>query len=298
MGAVGWTMTLISIVDWAHRYENNRTRELKKLEWVPLPNKQDGDGYTDLLDHPNGAAHLGAWCALLQVASRCEIRGTLMRDCGKPHDISSLERMTRIPVKVWKEALPRLASIGWIKVCEIPQEGAGIPHDDAERCPLNGMEGKGREEKGTEEDTLSGTEAAPDPVDALLDQQKAERDAIPFAKIVALLNAEAGAKYNPATNATRGLIRARWNEGYRLPDFERVITSKCAQWKRDPKMVSYLRPQTLFGTKFEAYLNESSIAVGSIPCPECGLRGGNHKYDCSHSMTSRMEADLRREDLS
>jgi uncharacterized phage protein (TIGR02220 family) len=139
-----------------------------------------------------------------------------------------------------------------------------------------------------EENAMSGNES-PDPVGVLLDQQKGELEPIPYVKIIDALNTSAGAKYNPKTDATRRFIKARWNEGYRFCDFLKVIEVKCAQWKRDPKMVSFLRPQTLFGTKFEAYLNESTIAVASIPCAECGLRGGNHKNDCSKSIVSREE---------
>ena len=127
-------MKQYEIVDWGKHYENNRTRELKHMAWVPIPNKQDGDGYTELLDHPNGAAHFGAWNALLQVASKCDPRGTLLRDSGYPHDTASLARMTRIPEKVWNEVLPRLASIGWITFCDIPHEGAVKPQDGAGEC--------------------------------------------------------------------------------------------------------------------------------------------------------------------
>jgi hypothetical protein len=34
----------------------------------------DGDGYTELVDHDDGAAHLGAWCAIVQIASKCDPR--------------------------------------------------------------------------------------------------------------------------------------------------------------------------------------------------------------------------------
>ena len=105
----------IKIVDWETRYENNRTRDLKRMQWVPMPNRHDGDGYTTLLDHPNGAAHFGAWCALVQVASRCDERGALLRHGAGGHDSASLARMTRIPEAVWLEVLPRLLSIGWIE---------------------------------------------------------------------------------------------------------------------------------------------------------------------------------------
>jgi hypothetical protein len=141
-------MNCIQIVDWGKHYENNRTRELKKMTWVPMPNRHDGDGYTKLLDHPNGPAHFGAWCALIEVASRCDVRGTLQSSGGKPLDCASLARMTHIPTAVWSDVLPRLLSIGWIITYKIPQEGApesqegaAIPQEGA----LNGMEWNGME---------------------------------------------------------------------------------------------------------------------------------------------------------
>ncbi len=140
---------LIEIVDWDKHYENNRTRELKELRWVPMPNSHDGDGYTQLIDHPNGAAHFGAWCALVEVASRCDVRGTLLRKGKIPHDPVSLERMTRIPASLWEEALPRFANIGWIKPYTIPQEGAGMSQGDAE-IPQEGASPEGKKERRKE----------------------------------------------------------------------------------------------------------------------------------------------------
>jgi hypothetical protein len=137
---------VIQIVDWSKHYENNRTRDLVKMQWVPIPNRLDGDGYTELLSHPNGPAHFGAWCSLLAVASRCGVRGTLLRDGGQPHDVLSLERITRIPSSVWEEALPRLVIIGWVMGYEIPQEGAGIPQASA----MNGRNGKKGKKEGNE----------------------------------------------------------------------------------------------------------------------------------------------------
>lgn len=132
-------MSGYKIVDWGKCYENNRTREMRRMSWVPMPNRHDGDGYTQLLDHPNGAAHFGAWCALVQVASKCDERGTLMRSGGIGHDPESLERITRIPVKVWSEVLPRLLQIGWLQDLGLPQEPAECPPTEsqapAEKCP-------------------------------------------------------------------------------------------------------------------------------------------------------------------
>ena len=116
------------IKDWDDNFENSRTRELQQLRYVIMPNKQDGDGYTELVEHPNGAAHLGAWCAIVQVASKCNPRGTLLREAGRPYDSSSLARQTRIRKEVFDEVLPRLTgSIGWIE--ELTQDGRKIDHE-------------------------------------------------------------------------------------------------------------------------------------------------------------------------
>jgi len=85
-----------------------------------------------------------------------------------------------------------------------------------------------------------------------------QKDVIPYQEIVDYLNLKAGTSYRHSTSSTQKLIRARWNEGFRLDDFKQVIDNMTAKWKGDPKMEQYLRPQTLFGTKFESYLQTTS----------------------------------------
>ena len=53
---------------------------------------------------------------LIEVASRCSVRGLLIRGNGQGHDCESLARLTRIKVGVFKEAIPRLLKIGWIEL--------------------------------------------------------------------------------------------------------------------------------------------------------------------------------------
>lgn len=90
---------------------------------------------------------------------------------------------------------------------------------------------------------------------------------IPYEKIISLLNEHSGKSYRHTTPETRRLIRARWKAGFRQEDFEKVIRVKCAQWKTDGKMKDYLRPETLFGTKFEGYLNEQAEDEYIPPSP-------------------------------
>ena len=76
-------------------------------------------------------------------------------------------------------------------------------------------------------------------------------------EIVAYLNAAIGASFKATTKKTAQLISARMREGFTVDDFKAVIDKKSSDWKGDQKMSRYLRPETLFGTKFEGYLQES-----------------------------------------
>lgn len=91
---------------------------------------------------------------------------------------------------------------------------------------------------------------------------------IPFDEIITYLNEKTGKNYRSKVKSTRRLIQARFNEGFTLEDFKKVIDNKVADWNHVPSpgekdMRPYLRPETLFGTKFESYLN-SQPAVRRI----------------------------------
>jgi len=75
-------------------------------------------------------------------------------------------------------------------------------------------------------------------------------------EVIKFLNHMTGANYRSSTPKTKKLIQARIKEGFNLNDFYSVIEKKTVLWKNDPKMQAYLRPETLFGDKFEGYLNQ------------------------------------------
>ena len=86
---------------------------------------------------------------------------------------------------------------------------------------------------------------------------------IPYKEIVQYLNNRTGSKYKSTTKKTQKLIKARWNEGFRLEDFKEVIDKKTVEWLNDDEMSKYLRPPTLFSNKFESYLNQLSVSNGN-----------------------------------
>ena len=82
------------------------------------------------------------------------------------------------------------------------------------------------------------------------------KNLIPFSEIITYLNTKSHSSYKPGTKKTKELITARWNEGFTLEDFHKVIDLKTEEWLDDPFWSKYLRPETLFGPKFESYLNQ------------------------------------------
>lgn len=60
-------------------------------------------------------------------------------------------------------------------------------------------------------------------------------------------------------------IQTRLKEKFTLDDFKTVIDKKTEQWLNDSKMNEYLRPETLFGSKFESYLNQNGKENEIIP---------------------------------
>lgn len=98
----------------------------------------------------------------------------------------------------------------------------------------------------TNSDTNNNSQAQPD------DTSKTRKE------IISYLNSKLGTRYKPNATKNKQVINARLNEGYKLEDFKKAIDNKIADWGSDAKMSKYLRPETLFGTKMESYINEQT----------------------------------------
>lgn len=78
--------------------------------------------------------------------------------------------------------------------------------------------------------------------------------------VLTYLNQKTGKNYTGKSKAQKQHMVARIKEGFTVDDFKRVIDNKVRDWGNNPKMKVYLRPETLFGTKFETYLNDNEDA--------------------------------------
>lgn len=118
---------------------------------------------------------------------------------------------------------------------------------------------KEREIENTRARTRVNVANAPSPAkpDNLpLTTKKRENFAAKAKEIIDYLNAKLNTKYKTDNKKTLELIKARIKEGFTIEDFKTVIDKKAFEWGNDENMCQYLRPVTLFSTKFESYLNQ------------------------------------------
>lgn len=87
------------------------------------------------------------------------------------------------------------------------------------------------------------------------EEVKKKREDIPFSEVIDFLNEKTSKEYKATSEKTKGLITARLNEKFTVNDFKKVITVKTKEWL-NTENDKYLRPETLFGGKFEGYLNQ------------------------------------------
>jgi uncharacterized phage protein (TIGR02220 family) len=76
-----------------------------------------------------------------------------------------------------------------------------------------------------------------------------------YESIISYLNQKAGTGYKSQTTSYRTFINARLKAGYKLEDFYKVIDNKSTEWI-GTDFQKFLRPETLFGNKFDSYLNQ------------------------------------------
>jgi len=80
---------------------------------------------------------------------------------------------------------------------------------------------------------------------------------IPYKEIIEYLNQKIGTHFRTETEFYQKFIKERWIEGFVLDDFCKVIDNKAEEWLGTDRSV-YLRPETLFGKKFQSYLNQQN----------------------------------------
>jgi uncharacterized phage protein (TIGR02220 family) len=75
-------------------------------------------------------------------------------------------------------------------------------------------------------------------------------------EVITYLNEKTNKQFKTTTHKYTTLITGLLKNGYTIADLKKVIDTKCTWWLDDDRNNMYLRPTTLFGNKFDEYLNE------------------------------------------
>ncbi|GED03688.1 phage replisome organizer N-terminal domain-containing protein [Bacillus atrophaeus] len=265
---------------------------MSEVKWIKLSTQMFEDEKIKLIEQmPESDTILIIWVKLLSQAGKTNASGYIYLNQNIPYTDEMLATIFNRPLPIVRMALNTFRQFGMIEVDENKfisianwEKYQNVEGMDRVR-KLNAERNKKYREKKKQLqlaspeklDDVSVTSRDGTDIDKELDididkekdikdilsgkssdapSSKSENDDIPYKLIIDFLNKVAGTKYRATTPKTKGLIRSRWNEGFRFEHFKQVILVKTKEWLHVPEMNKYLRPETLFGTKFESYLNQ------------------------------------------
>ncbi|MFJ5965163.1 phage replisome organizer N-terminal domain-containing protein [Bacillus sp. NPDC093026] len=271
-----------------------------EVKWVKLSTQMFDDEKIKLIEQmPESDTLLIIWVKLLAQAGKTNASGFIYLSENVPYTDEMLAHIFGRPLGIVRMALDTFRKFGMIEINE--QNYISIcnweKHQNLDALEKIREQNRLRKQKQRKKQrlpqpkndmsrdvTINVTPSHATDIDKELDKDKELKDIlsrnstadgpesdIPFKLIVDLLNKVTGKSFRHSSAATQRLIKARWNDGFRFEDFKTVILTKTHQWLNDDKMNRYLQPTTLFGTKFEGYLNEG---VGVIKNAEHQISGG------------------------
>lgn len=241
---------------------------MAEVKWIKIVTDVFDDEKIKLIEGmPEADAIIVIWFKVLCMAGKQNNGGVLMLNDKIAYTDEMLAMIFRRPLQTVRLALKTFESFGMI---EIVNNAITIPNwekhqslDKLERAKeQNRLRVAAHRERqkalASGNDYCNATDITSNDADKEEDKEKDKEKKRIFSAVIDRLNEKAGTNYRASSKATQGHINARIAEGYTLEDFFSVIDKKCAEW-RGGEMEKYLRPETLFGSKFENYLNAPAI---------------------------------------
>lgn len=243
----------------------------KRYFWLKLKEDFFDDDAISWLEEQNNGKEYALFYLKLCLKS-LKNDGILIRKVGNiivPYDTKKIGEITRTDEDTVIVAMELLKKIGLI---ELQENGALYM---TQLSSMIGSETNGAERKrryresqkalkqGDNVPLLSQEcpEICPPELEIELELEKDKEKNTPIVlEVINYLNKKTGKAYRHNTSKTKTLIGARLREGFTVDDFKIVIDNKVASWLGNKDMEKYLRPETLFGNKFEGYLNEQQTS--------------------------------------
>lgn len=246
---------------------------MAEISWIKLKTTMFDDEKIRLIQAvPESDAILVIWIRLLVLAGKTNDDGLIYIQRNMPYSEEMLSTLFSKPVNVVRLALTTLEKFNMI---DLNTDGSIAITNWSKHQNIEGMEkvreqnrirAKKHYDKNKNSNvnlTLDLTETNATDIDKELDKERdIDKEKIPYSEIIKYLNNKTSKSFK-VTQKWKDLIKARWNEGQRLDDFKKVIDVKTGQWIDNQEMNKYLRPATLFGNKFDDYLNEYRPQISS-----------------------------------
>lgn len=154
----------LRIVGWS-RYMHADCKRSASMPWVKCPTSHAGLGYLELMDHPDGMAHFGAWVLIMQVAAQTpQSNGVLITDSGRTLGAREIALKTKGNTDFFEEAIKRLLAIGWLEMVDLDDSCKQVASNMQATCKQHASleERRGEETRGDCESVRARTHEAPE----------------------------------------------------------------------------------------------------------------------------------------
>lgn len=236
---------------------------MKDVKWISISTDIfNNEKMCAIESMPDGTSIELVWLKLLCLAGTCNENGCLMITKDVPYTDEMLAKYFRMDIGIIKRALETFQELEMVEVIDnIYMVSNWMKYQNTSQLEHMRLLHNERQKRYREKQKLHLEQKS----DVTSDENKSVivddfcsicnmsfKDI--YILIINYLNINTNNQYRPTTKKTQTCIRARINEGFVIDDFKKVIDNMAAEWM-GTEWEKYLRPETLFGTKFESYLN-------------------------------------------
>lgn len=238
---------------------------MSEVKWISISTDIFNDEKMCTIESlPDGLSIEIVWFKLLCLAGICNESGFLMINQDIPYTEEMMAKYFRMDIGVIQRALEVFQNMGMIEIIDNIymvsnwmkyQNSAQLDHirelNKIRQQRYRDNQKKVLEEKRNATDNVTNNDFCSICNMYYLDVYK---------EVINYLNTKSNSNYRYSTKKNQTLIHARCEEGYKVEDFKTVIDKKCKEWM-GTEWQKFLRPETLFGNKFEGYLNQQGTEI-------------------------------------
>lgn len=234
---------------------------MSEIKWISIVTDIFNDEKMIAIESlPDGANIEIVWFKLLCLAGTCNENGFLMISRDVPFTDEMLAKYFRMDIGVIQRALEVFQGMGMVEIVDnIYMVSNWMKYQNNSELERIREANRIRQQRYRDNQKLK-----------LEDKRNVTRDVTNndfcsicnmsyvdvYITVINYLNNKTNSNYKYTTKKNQTLIHARTEEGFGIDDFKKVIDKKAEEWM-GTEMEKYLRPETLFGTKFEGYLNQT-----------------------------------------